>query len=262
MTTTDSATGQQSWYRQALPAESRAQLDQALGALRHANPVVRAADMLGNLLRRAAGNAFGGAGGLPPSDPVFTDIAKIALDRAFDVALLGMGLPDGGAASLPAVAASGLAGGAAGMLGFLPDAIFTTLVIMREIARAARAAGEDLATDSARAACVQVFFLRAGDESGYLAARLMLGGGAARGLIARAASGWGAMLGEKFAAGAVPVLSAASAAVLNAAFLDHYRSLARAHFTIRRLERMHGKEAIRLAAGWPVIAADEPFIED
>jgi len=251
----------QGWHRQGLTPEAQSQLDSALAALRHTNPVVRAADLLGKLLGRAANSVFG-RGGPNPADPMFTDIAKIALDRAFDVALAGVNLPDGGAASLPAVAFSGIAGGAAGLLGFLPDATFTTLVIMRDIARAARAAGEDLTTESTRAACVQVFFLRAGDESGYLAARLMLGGSAARGLLTRAASSWGAMLGEKFAAGAVPVLSAASAALLNAAFLDHYRTLARAHFAIRRLERLHGKETIRLAAGWPVVEADEPFIED
>lgn len=246
-------------YRQTLPAESRAALDAALAGLRNTNPVVRLADGLGNLLRRATQSSLAPPN---PNTPGFTEIAKLALERAYDIALLGLGLPDGGAASLPAVAASGMACGAAGILGFLPDASFTTLVIMREIARAARAAGEDLTTDQARAACVQVFFLRAGDEQGYLAARLMLGGATARGLIARAASGWGAMLGEKFAAGAVPLLSAGSAALLNTAFLTHYRALARAHFTIRRLERAHGKETIRLAAGWPAVVADEPFFED
>jgi hypothetical protein len=251
----------QGWHRQSLTPEAQSQLDAALAGLRHTNAIVRAADILGKFLGRAADSAFG-RGGVNPGDPVFTEIAKIALDRAFDVALAGVNLPDAGAASLPAVALSGMAGGAAGLLGFLPDATFTTLVIMRDIARAARAAGEDLSTDSTRAACVQVFFLRAGDESGYLSARLMVSGAAARGLLARAASGWGAMLGEKFAAGAVPILSAASAALLNAAFLDHYRTLARAHFAIRRLERQHGKEAVRLAAGWPQIEADEPFIED
>jgi hypothetical protein len=49
-------------------------------------------------------------------------------------------------------------------------------------------------------------------------------------------------------------------AALNAAFLAHYRNLALAHFTIRRLERQHGKDkvrAARLIALNP--AADVPF---
>ncbi|MGR3716052.1 MAG: EcsC family protein [Thermohalobaculum sp.] len=233
-----------------LPPQARQELDGALLALRTANPIVRAADMLGRAVGHA-GDALIRRAGLPPSHPFLTAAAEQALSYAFDVAVLGAKIDAPPQAGGILAAASGLAGGAAGLAGFLPDAAFTTLIIMRDIARAAQSAGEDLTSDATRAACIQVFFLKTGEESGYLSARLLVQSGAVRALIARAASTWGALLGEKLAAGTVPVLSALSAASLNVAFVTHYRGLARGHFTIRRLEREHGEEAVRVAAGWP-----------
>ncbi len=69
------------------------------------------------------------------------------------------------------------------------------------------------------------------------------------------------MLGEKFAAPAVPGAGAAAAVTLNTAFLEHYRRLARAHFTVRRFERTFGRERVRAAAG--IVenpAEDAPFV--
>ncbi|WP_161790546.1 EcsC family protein, partial [Inquilinus limosus] len=51
----------------------------------------------------------------------------------------------------------------------------------------------------------------------------------------------------KLSAQAAPVLGAAAGAAVNLAFLEHFRRLARAHFTVRRLERTHGPAAVRLA---------------
>jgi hypothetical protein len=201
--------------------------------------VVRAADAFG----RAAGGIGHRmlSGVLNDRSTLLSDIAEAALTRAYNVVLLGMDLPGPPpGASAPLVAASGFAWGLAGIAGFLPDATFTTLMIMREIARIARQNGEDLTSDEGRAACLQVFALRAGDESGYFASRLILDGAAARGLLSRLAAAWGAVLGDKFAAQAVPLAGALAGAAVNAAFLDHYRRLASAHFTIRRLQRIYG----------------------
>jgi hypothetical protein len=228
-----------------------AELEGAFAELRRgAGPVVRAADVLGKLLGRAGEGVLRRVG-LSVSHPALQELATAALGRAYDVAILGM---DSRAASLPSpalpmVALSGMAGGFAGLAGFLPDATLTTLVILREVARIAREAGEDLSTEASRAACVQVFGLKAGDEAGYFSARLMLQGNAARALLGQVATRWGPVLGEKLAAGAVPVVGAAAAAVLNTAFLLHYRRLARAHFTIRRLERVYGREIVQAAMG-------------
>jgi hypothetical protein len=220
--------------------------------------VVRAADMLGRALGGSGLRMLGGLG-LRPDSAMLADIAQIALTRAYDVVLLGMALPGPTPrASGPLVAVSGFAWGFAGFAGFLPDATFTTLIILREIARIAQESGEDLHSEEGRAACVAVFSLRADDEAGYFSSRLLLEGTAARGLLARLASGWGAVLGEKFAAQAVPVAGALAGAALNAAFLDHYRRLATAHFAIRRLRRIYGDEAIDAV---PVVE-DAKFIEE
>jgi hypothetical protein len=229
----------------ALDDAGRRELAAALAALhRRDGLVVRAADLLGLVGTRML-HPFG----ITRDHPVLTTIAKAALERAYDIAILGIDMPIARAApSLPFVAASGIAGGFAGPAGFVPDALFTTLMIMREIARTARDAGEDLSTEAGRAACIHVFSLREGDEAGYLSARFALQGTAARTLLAGVAARWGMVLGEKFAAQALPLLGAAAGAALNTAFLTHYRRLARAHFSIRRLERKYGPAAIQAAA--------------
>ena len=243
----------------ALDKAARRELMLALAELRRSGgTVVRAADMLGKLLGGAGDSVLRGLG-IPTDHHVFNDIAAVALRRAFDIAILGVQRPPllpGG--SLPYVAASGLAGGFAGLAGFVPDATLTTLLILRDVARIAKASGEDLADEDTRAACVQVFALRAGDEAGYFSARMMLQGNAARAMLGQVATRWGPVLGEKFAAGAVPVLGAAAAATLNTAFLSHYRRLAKAHFTIRRLERRFGKDVIRQAAEQDWVGRDTP----
>jgi len=45
---------------------------------------------------------------------------------------------------------------------------------------------------------------------------------------------------EKVAAQAAPILGAIGGAAVNAAFADHFQTLARGHFIVRRLERQHG----------------------
>jgi len=245
---------------------AREQLSSALHALAAPSGlVVRAADAMGRLLGNT-GHRVLATMGFNPDSETLTALAEAALTRAYDIAILGLGVPGpgmgpGAQASGPLVAISGFAGGFAGLAGFVPDATFTTLMIMREIARIARDAGEDLNAEASRAACVEVFALRRGDESGYLSARFMLQGTAARGLLSRVATSWGAVLGEKFAAQAVPVAGAVAGAALNTAFLNHYRQLAQAHFTMRRLRRVHGEAMVEQAVAAIGPVRDERFME-
>ena len=44
-------------------------------------------------------------------------------------------------------------------------------------------------------------------------------------------------MSEKLAAQAAPILGAIGGAAVNAAFADHFQTLARGHFIVRRLER-------------------------
>ena len=64
-------------------------------------------------------------------------------------------------------------------------------------------------------------------------------------LIARIAQRVGVAVTDKAAAQLVPVLGAAGGAAVNTIFMQHYQSVGRAHFTIRRLERQHGAGEVR-----------------
>lgn len=171
-------------------------------------------------------------------------IAETAIAKSFDVAILGMSGPLDAAASgeaadrstgkgvrekalQAAVAVSGAVGGFAGLAGLAPDISFTTLTIMREIARIAREEGEDLSDPDSRRACLEVFALRAfpnigeGRESelGYFSARTVLRGRPVVMLISEVASHYGLALGHKISLQLMPVAGALCGASLNAAFL-------------------------------------------
>lgn len=45
----------------------------------------------------------------------------------------------------------------------------------------------------------------------------------------------------------MPLIGALGGAAVNYAFIDHFQEIARGHFTVRRLERRYGKEAVRTA---------------
>jgi hypothetical protein len=66
-------------------------------------------------------------------------------------------------------------------------------------------------------------------------------------LVTRIAQRLGVAVTDKAAAQLIPVVGAAGGAAVNALFLQHYQDTARAHFTVRRLERAHGSEAVRAA---------------
>ncbi|NNM75235.1 EcsC family protein [Enterovirga aerilata] len=171
-----------------------------------------------------------------------------------------------------AAVASGALGGALGLVSLPVELPVSTMLILRTIAEIARENGEDLADPATRLACLEVFALGSRTEaddlasSGYFAVRTALARSvsqaaklaAAQGLadtsapalvrfMAQVASRFGIVVSQKVAAGAVPILGALGGAAVNAAFLEHFRAIARAHFTIRRLERTYGEEAVKAA---------------
>jgi hypothetical protein len=142
--------------------------------------------------------------------------------------------------------------------------------MLRSIADIARSEGEDISEPEPALSCVQVFALggRAGSanptESGYFAARAMLAKSvtdaarfiAERGVIeegapvlvrfiAQVASRFGVVVTQKIAAQTVPVVGALGGAAVNYAFIEHFQEVARGHFTVRRLERVYGKDVVR-----------------
>ena len=232
--------------------------------------VVRAADLLASTLGPAASLGLRQLSVPPALVGKVQGLAEAALRRAFDLAILGVRPRGRWRARLGArmgratVAASGAVGGFAGLSGFLPDVTLTTLLIMRRIAVIAVEEGENLSTEDARAACLEVFAFDAGEPSSlhgpaspkggpgdaeirYWTARLVLQGRPLVLLLSEIAASYGLRISQKLALQAVPLIGAAGGAVVNSVFLDHYQTLARVHFTIRRLERTYGSGSVRTA---------------
>ena len=168
-----------------------------------------------------------------------------------------------------AAAVSGAIGGAFGLVATAVELPVSTAILMRSIAQIAREEGEDTAQPAGALACLEVFALsgepgETAIEGSYFAVRAALArsvaesarflagqGFATEGapliarLIAQIAARFGLVAGEKFAAQAVPVVGAIGGAAVNLAFAEHFQTLARGHFIIRRLERRHGPELVR-----------------
>jgi hypothetical protein len=166
--------------------------------------------------------------------------------------------------------ASGAAGGAFGLAALPIELPVSTIIMLRSIADIARSEGENLSEPETALSCVEVFALggRSGStdasESGYFAVRGMLAKTvteaarfiAERGVleqgapiiirfITQIASRFGAVVTQKVAAQALPVIGALGGAAVNYAFIEHFQQMAKGHFTIRRLERAYGKDLVR-----------------
>jgi hypothetical protein len=168
-----------------------------------------------------------------------------------------------------AAAATGAVGGAFGIAATVLELPVSTTILLRSIAEIARENGEDLGNPETGLACLNVLAF-GGDRpeiagaSRYYDTRDQLARGLAdvnfmllkQGLAAelspmlvpylsRVGARFGVVVSEKFAAQAVPVIGAVGGAAVNAAFAQHFQAMARGHFTVRRLERQHGAEAVR-----------------
>ena len=204
---------------------------------------------------------------------------RSALERALDVALATLE-PSQPEVRLEAskrfhrlaAGLSGAAGGAFGLAALPVELPISTVVMLRGVADIARAEGEDLGCLETRLACLEVFALggrgREDDaaETGYFAVRAALGKAVSEAaayaagraatregapalarLVALIAERFGVVVGEKAAASFVPVVGALGGAAINVVFIDHFTEVARGHFTVRRLERLHGSAAVRAA---------------
>ncbi len=210
---------------------------------------------------------------MPPlARRVIAQASEAALRGAFRLALrtLDLNAPARPAnrAHKFAAAASGAVGGALGLAALPVELPVSTAILLRSIAEIAREEGEDLSAPGAAFACVEVFALggQAGEaafESGYFAVRAALAKAvtdsarfvAAEGVAAQSAPAiarlmsliaarFGVAVSEKLAAQAAPILGALGGAAVNAAFADHFQTLARGHFIVRRLERRHGASLV------------------
>jgi hypothetical protein len=146
-------------------------------------------------------------------------------------------------------AASGAASGFIGLPGVLFDIPFTTATILRSIAEIARDSGEDIESEDAKRACLEVLAFggpsAADDETeiGYWATRIGMNHLSLNLLMKGAAGRFGLVLSEKLLAQAVPIAGAATGSALNYAFTNYYQDMAQVHFCLRALDRRTGQPA-------------------
>jgi len=168
---------------------------------------------------------------------------------------------------------TGIVGGLGGIFGMasLPIELpITTILLLRSIAVIARNQGENLSELESRLACIEVFALSKSiknDSSSisYYSSRAMLAklsndairimsergiaeiSTATMGnMTAQTVTKYSALISEKMLANAIPVVGAIGGATVNIIFLNYFKKLAEGHFTIRKLERIYGKEEVRL----------------
>lgn len=171
-----------------------------------------------------------------------------ALEASYGIAARAPDL--GRRTPMMAAVAAGAAGGAGGLATALAELPVTVTLFLNTIRAAARDAGLDPDEDWVRAECLQVFAAGSplkqddGINTSFIGSRLALTGSTMKNLIATIAPRLAAVLGQKLAAQAVPVIGAVSGAALNAAFLSYYREIARVRFELVKLGQIHGIEAV------------------
>lgn len=200
-------------------------------------------------------------------------ITKTALVKAMKTAVFTMNASPRDEASNVwhkiAAATSGGIGGFFGLPALAVELPVSTAIMLRSIADIARSEGETIDEIASQLACIEVFALggstRGDDasESGYFSIRGVLaksvseaaefiarkgmveeGAPAVVRLIVQISERFGVQVSEKMAAQAIPALGAAGGVLINTMFIDHFQSMARGHFIVRRLERKYGKEMV------------------
>ncbi|WP_426437647.1 EcsC family protein [Bradyrhizobium genosp. P] len=250
-----------------LPPGDHAALQIAVKALERPNLAAKIADYAGvpinrvlNMLPKAANRQLSG-------------LVRSAVMTGLEVAVdtLNEKPPPSPAVGFSSFLA-GVTGGVSGLFGFGALAVelpLTTTLMLRAIAEIARHEGEDLSKLEARLACLEVFAYgtkKTGEsvDVGYYAARALISKyttDAAAFILERGAvdasapvisnlvgeivSRFGLVVSDKVAAGAVPIIGAMFGATINVIFMDHFQRIAKAHFTLRRLERIHGGANVR-----------------
>jgi hypothetical protein len=237
---------------------------------------------------RLARKQFGliGAPLHPQLQSVAMAAAQSAMSTALNVALSSLDGPPRGDTTRLHKRLAALAGGVGGAMGLasLPIELpVSTTIMLRSIADIARQEGENLRNPETGLACLEVFALgdHAGDnliEGGYLGVRCLLAKSvsdaakfvALRGvtgesapamvrLLAQLSSRFGLVVSQKAAAQAAPLIGAVSGAAINIAFTEHFQTLARGHFAVRRLERLYDPALVR--AHYARIAREEGYWE-
>ena len=216
------------------------------------------------------------------SDKV-NDATQLALRKCLQIALRTLGRPMGGAplgvSDRPsnllhkfAVATTGAAGGAFGLFALPVELPVTTTLMFRSICDIARSEGEDLTSVDTQLQCLTVLGMGgtsiADDDAdyGYFIMRGALaqavskasseiatkgftthGSAALLRLLNTIAARFSVQVSEQIAAKSIPAIGAVLGALVNTVFIDHFQQVAHGHFTVRRLERQYGTDAVQAA---------------
>ncbi|MGV3775024.1 MAG: EcsC family protein [Verrucomicrobiales bacterium] len=209
----------------------------------------------------------------------WTDSVQVAVRRslfkALDVAVASINDPNPKKSSdlmhKVLVGASGTVGGAFGLASVAVELPFSTTIMLRSIAEIARSEGFDIKAIETKLNCLEVFALggnekQEGTDSSYWAVRATLGSAIKEAatfigrhgvvektapamvrLVSAIATRFGVVVSEQIAAKAIPIVGAASGAVINVLFMDHFQNMARGHFIIKRLEAKYGEGTVESA---------------
>ncbi len=204
---------------------------------------------------------------------IVSRVTRVALEKALDAALFSLKAERPVASNRLHKMLAGVSGAIGGTFGISALAVelpVSATLMLRSIADIARGFGEDLRDLDTRMACLTVFALSGGSErsqasadSSYYAVRSFLskaigdtsnhiavhglskdGGPVLIKLLNAVAGRFSVPVSEKMAAQSLPLVGAVSGASVNLIFMEHYQQMAKAHFTVRQLERRYGKEQV------------------
>ncbi|MGF6371036.1 hypothetical protein OKW40_003786 [Paraburkholderia sp. RAU6.4a] len=195
-------------------------------------------------------------------------IALRTLGRRDDAKLLALDKPNNLLHKF-AVATTGAAGGAFGLIALPVELPVTTTLMFRSICDIARSEGEDLTSVDTQLQCLTVlgmggtssedddadlgyFFMRGAlaqavsKASSEVASKGFTthGSAALLRLLNAIAARFSVQVSEQIAAKSIPAIGAVLGAMVNTVFIDHFQQVAHGHFTVRRLERQYGQQTI------------------
>jgi hypothetical protein len=249
-----------------------ADLKRAKALLENPGLAARASAMLGSPIER-------GMAMLPARfQKKVNEASEAAMMKALDVAVKSLGSAGVGTEGAKnrlhkiAAATSGAVGGAFGLMALTVELPVSTTIMLRSIADIAKSEGENVQHIETKLACLTVFALGGASEkddateSGYFAARVAMAGAVSEAtkylaekgfskagapalvrLVSLISARFGIVVSEKAAMQAIPIIGAASGALINTLFIEHFQNMARGHFTVRRLEKIYGAEPVRMA---------------
>jgi hypothetical protein len=215
-----------------------------------------------------------------PASALVAKATALALERALNIALFSLresphavSRTRGRVFHSVLACASGGIGGALGLTALAIELPVSTAIMLRAIAAIAQSEGEDLADPRAGLACLEVFALGVavaggGPNEDYFAIRDRLAPRVVEvadfavdktavvesapvivRFMAQIAARFSVVVSEKAMAQAVTVVGALGGAAVNLAFIEHFQDLAHGHFTVRKLERVYGPDAVRVEYG-------------